>query len=83
MPTYDYECKGCGHTFEEFHSMEKKLKKCPKCGKDKLERLIGCGAAIFFKGAGFYCNDYRKTKYIEEKQYDNRQKRKSERLASR
>ena len=34
MPTYDYECKDCGHCLEAFQSiMAKPLRKCPKCGK--------------------------------------------------
>ncbi len=83
MPTYDYECSECGHMFEEFHTMSKRLKKCPECGENTLERLIGSGSAIIFKGAGFYQNDYRKRQYIKDKQYDNRQARKSERLSKR
>ncbi len=83
MPTYDYKCSECGHAFEEHHSIIRKLKKCPKCGKDKLERGIGGGGGFLLKGSGFYQNDYRSRQYIADKQYDNRQKRKSERLASR
>ncbi len=83
MPTYDYECTECGHTFEEFHSMSTTRQRCPECGEKKLERLIGGGGAIIFKGSGFYVTEHRSKKYIEDKQYDNRQKRKSERLASR
>jgi putative FmdB family regulatory protein len=64
MPTYDYECDACDHAFEEFQSMmDKPLKKCPKCGKPKLRRLIGTGAAILFKGSGFYQTDYRSDSY--------------------
>ena len=64
MPTYDYECDACKHAFEEFQSMmDKPLKKCPKCGKAKLRRLIGTGAAILFKGSGFYQTDYRSESY--------------------
>ena len=64
MPTYDYECDACNHAFEEFQSMsDKPLKKCPKCGKPKLRRLIGTGAAILFKGSGFYQTDYRSESY--------------------
>src|SRR5689334_18966047 len=64
MPTYDYECDACGHTFEEFQSMtEKPLKKCPACKKSKLRRLLGTGAAIIFKGSGFYQTDYRSESY--------------------
>lgn len=61
MPTYEYECNACGHTFEEFQSMsDKALKKCPKCAKLKLQRLIGSGAGIIFKGSGFYETDYKR-----------------------
>ena len=61
MPTYEYECEGCGHSFEEFQYMsDKPLKKCPKCAKMKLQRLIGAGAGIIFKGSGFYETDYKR-----------------------
>ena len=61
MPTYQYECSACGHDFEAFQSMmEKKLKKCPECGKLKLHRLIGRGSGIIFKGSGFYETDYKR-----------------------
>src|ERR1700677_2576853 len=64
MPTYDYECDACQHAFEEFQSMsDEHLKKCPKCGKKKLRRLLGAGAAIIFKGSGFYQTDYRSDSY--------------------
>jgi putative FmdB family regulatory protein len=42
MPTYDYKCDACGHTFEQVQSIKAdSLKKCPECGKQKLRRLIG------------------------------------------
>lgn len=64
MPTYDYKCNACGHRFELFQSMAGKPKrKCPKCGKSALERLIGVGAAVLFKGSGFYQTDYRSDSY--------------------
>lgn len=64
MPTYEYRCKACKHEFEEFQSMTAKvLKKCPECGKPSLERLIGTGAALVFKGSGFYQTDYRSEGY--------------------
>ncbi len=64
MPTYDYVCDGCGHTFELFQSIkEEPKKKCPECGKSKLRRLFGTGAAIVFKGSGFYKTDYRSDSY--------------------
>lgn len=60
MPTYDYVCGACGHALEIFQSItEAPKKKCPSCGKSKLERRIGAGAGILFKGGGFYQTDYR------------------------
>lgn len=59
MPTYDYECKSCHHTFEAFQSIkDEPLKKCPKCGK-AVRRLFGGGMGIIFKGSGFYTTDYK------------------------
>lgn len=64
MPTYDYRCNACGHDFELFQSMSESVKKkCPECGKMALERLIGTGAAVLFKGSGFYQTDYRTESY--------------------
>ena len=64
MPTYDYRCNACDHEFELFQSMTDKVKRtCPKCGKRQLERLIGTGAALLFKGSGFYETDYRSDSY--------------------
>ncbi|MEC7582843.1 MAG: zinc ribbon domain-containing protein [Planctomycetota bacterium] len=60
MPTYDYACSDCGHRFEKFHSMTAEpLRQCPECKNDSLERLIGPGAGIIFKGSGFYETDYK------------------------
>lgn len=64
MPTYEYQCQSCGHRFEEFQSMkDEPLTKCPECKKKKLQRLIGAGAALLFKGSGFYITDYRSDSY--------------------
>jgi putative FmdB family regulatory protein len=64
MPTYDYECDACGHEFELFQSISEPLKrKCPACNKQKLRRLFGTGAAVVFKGSGFYETDYRSESY--------------------
>src|SRR5947208_348326 len=60
MPTYEYACPKCGHQFEQFQSMrDEPLKKCPKCGKTGLKRLVGSGAGLIFKGSGFYITDYK------------------------
>ena len=64
MPTYDYECDACDHKFEVFQYIsEEPKKKCPECGKPKLRRLFGTGAAVMFKGSGFYQTDYRSDSY--------------------
>ena len=71
MPTYEYECGNCGHTFEEFQSITAKpLKKCRRCGTFRLQRLIGAGAGIIFKGNGFYQTDYRSESYKKEAKKD-------------
>jgi putative FmdB family regulatory protein len=64
MPTYDYECDACGHRFELYQSISADPeRKCPECKKLKLRRLIGTGAAVVFKGSGFYQTDYRSDSY--------------------
>ncbi|HLY09618.1 MAG TPA: FmdB family zinc ribbon protein [Planctomycetota bacterium] len=58
MPTYDYTCAACGHRFERFESIhENGPKPCPKCNKKKAKRMLGTGAGLIFKGAGFYTTD--------------------------
>ncbi len=64
MPTYDYRCQKCGHEFEKYHSITAApLKRCPACGERTLQRLIGTGGGIIFKGSGFYQTDYRSESY--------------------
>jgi putative FmdB family regulatory protein len=41
VPEYFYECQNCEHSFEIFqHIKARRKRKCPECGKLKLERLI-------------------------------------------
>ncbi len=64
MPTYDYICDSCGHEFEAYESiMVEPRTECPECKLPKLRRKIGPGAAILFKGSGFYQTDYRSESY--------------------
>ncbi len=67
MPTYDYRCGDCSHTFEHFQMMsDEPLTVCPECG-GQVRRLLGGGSGIIFKGSGFYVTDNRKgTKKSEE-----------------
>ncbi|MGE5315768.1 MAG: FmdB family zinc ribbon protein [Acidobacteriota bacterium] len=61
MPTYEYRCKNCQHTLEEFQSMkDEPLVMCPVCHTPNLVRIIGNGAGLIFKGQGFYLTDYKK-----------------------
>ena len=79
MPTYDYRCNACGHEFEEFQMMsDGVLRKCPECGKLKLERLIGSGAGFVFKGSGYYVTDYRSKSYDDAKKADTAEKKASD-----
>ncbi len=59
MPTYEYKCKTCGHRFEKFQSMlEDPIRVCPNCG-GSVQRIIGAGTAVIFKGSGFSSTDSR------------------------
>ena len=57
MPTYEYECKDCGHRFEAFQRItDDPISACEKCGGrvSKVFHPVG----IVFKGSGFHVNDY-------------------------
>jgi len=83
MPTYDYRCNACEHEFELFQSMSAGVKKkCPECGKLKLERLIGIGSAVMFKGSGFYETDYRSESYKQGAEADKKAKEPKKETAS-
>ena len=61
MPTYEYRCLKCKKSFDQRQLMsDAPLKKCIHCG-GKVERQIGAGAGLIFKGTGFYITDYKKT----------------------
>jgi putative FmdB family regulatory protein len=58
VPTYDYQCRSCGHTIEVIHPMtEDGPATCEVCGGE-LRRILH-PAGIIFKGAGFYKTDSR------------------------
>jgi putative FmdB family regulatory protein len=71
MPTYEYRCENCHHQFEELQSFkDEPLKVCPNCHQEQLRRLFGTGAAILFKGSGFYETDYRSDSYKQAAKAD-------------
>lgn len=79
MPTYEYACNACGHRFEQFQNITAApLRKCPECGRRKLQRLIGGGAGFLFKGSGFYITDYRSEGYRQAAKKDSERAGKSE-----
>lgn len=56
MPTYAYECKDCGHTFEMQQSFsDKTVETCQECG-GSVRKLFG-NLGVTFKGSGFYRTD--------------------------
>lgn len=70
MPTYDYQCrnKKCRKVSSLFQSITAKpLARCPKCRTGRVDRLIGPGSGLLFKGSGFYITDYRKPGGKKEK----------------
>jgi putative FmdB family regulatory protein len=57
MPTYEYRCRDCGHSFDIVQKMsDDQLTHCPECGGDL--RKVFTAPAISFKGSGFYANDH-------------------------
>jgi putative FmdB family regulatory protein len=75
MPTYEYQCQACGNKFEKFQSISSgPIRKCPKCGKNKVRRLISSGAGLIFKGSGFYITDYRSDSYKEKAKSESGEK---------
>ena len=59
MPTYDFQCTACKHVFEEIVPLADreeftKVSICPKCGKQKLKRLIGSPLFIYDRGKTIY-----------------------------
>ena len=75
MPTYDYICDACEHAWELFQKItDDPVRKCPECGKKKAVRQFGTGAAIMFKGSGFYETDYRSDSYKKSAEADKSKK---------
>lgn len=52
MPTYDYGCNQCGFLWQDVVQKinDSPKKKCPRCAKYTLERIIYGGTHVFTKG---------------------------------
>jgi putative FmdB family regulatory protein len=58
VPLYEYQCGACGHRFDHIQTYSDPiLRKCPKCKKLKLKKLLSA-PAVQFKGTGWYVTDY-------------------------
>lgn len=56
VPTYEYRCADCGHTFEVKQSFDDEaLTVCPECGGELRKQFGSLG--VTFKGSGFYRTD--------------------------
>ena len=78
MPTYDFQCAGCNHTFEFNRPFgSRKIPPCPKCGSTDVRKLIA-PPAIHFKGKGFYKTDSQKPVQRGEKKKEEKKEEKKE-----
>ncbi len=60
MPTYQYACTECDHSFDQVQSFaDSSLTECPEC-RGRLRKLFNA-VGVVFKGSGFYRNDSRPT----------------------
>jgi len=73
MPTYEYECRKCGHRFEEFQRIvDPPVKNCPKCKcRNCVEQIISGGSGLIFKGSGFYITDYKRSSESKSSKKDD------------
>jgi putative FmdB family regulatory protein len=70
MPTYEYQCRSCGHRFDAVQKITAPARtRCPHCRK-KVDRLISAGAGFLFKGSGFYTTDHRSKPYQDAAKKD-------------
>lgn len=56
MPTYEYECRQCGHRFVAYHSATESVEVCERCSGEV--RRVFHPVGIIFKGSGFHVTDY-------------------------
>lgn len=66
MPTYEFRCNACEHTFERFLWRPKQWETCLTCGGNAEVQVSG-GSAVMCKGAGFFSTDNRTESYTSEK----------------
>ena len=57
MPIYEYRCEQCRHEFEELVGFNEAPPHCPKCGAEKVDRLLST-PQFSLKGDGWYSDHY-------------------------
>ncbi|MBI3180073.1 MAG: zinc ribbon domain-containing protein [Deltaproteobacteria bacterium] len=57
MPIYEYECRGCGKTFEVFQKHSDPPPVSHECGSSNLQRVMS-RTSFVLKGSGWYVTDY-------------------------
>jgi putative FmdB family regulatory protein len=63
MPTYEYVCEACSHTWDAFQSIkEEPLRQCPACHEERARRVISGGMGFILKGGGWYSDLYASAK---------------------
>jgi putative FmdB family regulatory protein len=73
MPTYEYRCRDCGHSFDIVQKMsDEPLTHCPECGGTL--RKVFAPPAISFKGPGFYATDHGKKAKSSSSEGDGKDK---------
>lgn len=62
MPIYEYECKQCGHRFEQLQKItDAPLQICPNCTQSSLTKLVS-NTSFQLKGGGWYVTDFKNPK---------------------
>jgi putative FmdB family regulatory protein len=62
MPFYEYQCQACSAQVEVLQKIsDAPLKKCPECGKSKLQKLISA-PSFRLAGGGWYETDFKTDK---------------------
>lgn len=52
MPIYEYRCDACQQTIELFLKSKEEAPRCPKCGSDKLAKLLSTFSPHGGEGGG-------------------------------
>ena len=55
MPTYEYICESCEHSWEEDQKIsDPPIIECPECKEETAKRQISGGGGFVLKGSGWF-----------------------------